>query len=147
MYSSTTELEIILEKLRNQGMRITAPRRAIIDYLIESKTHPTIEEIYNDLKDDHPGMSLATVYNNVNFLVDQGLVYEMKFGQNHSRYDYLGDRHFHVMCEECGKIMDFESSDLSNINASCEEQTGFLLKQTKLEMYGICPECQRKMKH
>ena len=140
--SKHDSLEHILSELRLKGMRITEPRKAILKYLIQSEKHPSAEEIYNALKDELDGVSLATVYNNLNFFVDEGIVYEMKFSHVSSRYDFMGHSHYHIICKICGKIADFHDSSLEEVYQSAIEQTGYEVHNSKLELYGLCPECQ-----
>lgn len=145
MFHSDITLEEIVDHFRNKGVRITESRVAIIEYLINSRCHPTVEEIYQDLLEVHPGMSLATVYNNVHFLVDEGLIYEIKLSPKTSRYDYLGDRHSHIVCQQCGRIADFTTHHISHINEDAEDQTGFLVEETQIELAGLCPQCQAEL--
>lgn len=136
-------VEHVLLHLKQKNIRITAPRKAIITYLVNSTQHPTVEQIYTDLLPQFPGMSLATVYNNVNVLVEEGFLHEMKFSGPTSHYDFLGHTHPHIICEKCGKIADF-IQDMPAIHQPAFEQTGYLIHQIHLELYGICPECQEK---
>ncbi|MDE7499094.1 peroxide-responsive transcriptional repressor PerR, partial [Streptococcus agalactiae] len=70
--------ENVLEHLREKRIRITETRKAIISYMVNSREHPSAEKIYNDLLPEYPNMSLATVYNNLKVLVDEGFVTELK---------------------------------------------------------------------
>lgn len=134
----------VIQELKSKQVRITEPRKAIINYLVASKKHPTVEEIYDDLLPYHPGMSLATVYNNLNTLVQYGYVHEMKFAGITSRYDFIIDRHFHVYCEKCGKVADVPGTDLTPIIQTAIDHTGYEINRWTLELFGICPECQKK---
>lgn len=136
-------VERIVNELKAKHVRITEPRRAILRYMIESHTHPTVEEIYEDLLPQYPGMSLATVYNNLNILVEHGYVYEMKFSDIKSRYDFMGNQHFHIICENCGKIADFPARDVQPIEQDAAETTGYSVRSIGLEVFGICPDCQK----
>lgn len=132
--------------LKERQIRMTPQRRAILAYMMNSHHHPTVEEIYQDLLPDWPSLSLATVYNNLHVLVDEGIIIEMKFSDVTSRYDFMGHRHHHICCEHCNKICDFHFDDLPDISHPVHEQTGFLVTETRLEVYGICPNCQAKLK-
>lgn len=135
-------LEEVLQQLKERYIRITPQRRAILDYLIRSHDHPSVEQIYQDLLPEHPSMSLATVYNNLKVLVEEGFVHEMKFSGVTSRYDFMGHRHYHVICDKCGKIADFTHTDLSFIYSPAQSQTGYHIRAAHLEAYGLCPSCQ-----
>lgn len=141
--SNHDSLDHILSELRQKGMRITEPRKAILNFLIHSEIHPSAEEIYNGIKDELDGMSLATVYNNLNFFVEEGIVFEMKFSNVSSRYDFMGHSHYHIICKNCGKISDFHDASLDEVYQSAVNQTGYVVHHSKLELYGLCPECQK----
>ena len=74
--------ENVIEHLRGKHIRITETRKAIIAYLINSTEHPSADKIYKDLLPEHPSLSLATVYNNIKVLVDEGFVTELKVTNN-----------------------------------------------------------------
>lgn len=134
----------VIETLRLQGFRITQPRRIIIEYLMENGDHPTVEEIYSQISSRYPNISLATIYNNINFLVEIGLVYEIKSSGKVSRYDFIKQRHSHIICESCGKVADFISPGVRSIQQDAIKQSGYLIEDSQLELIGLCPECQLK---
>lgn len=136
-----------LMTLKENGIRITPQRRAVLEYMIRSTSHPTVEQIYKDLLSEYPGMSLATVYNNLDVLCNYGLVYEMKFTGITSRYDYMGEKHYHILCVECNKIADFNFTDLSDLRKAVKDQTGYDIFHLKLEGYGRCPNCREKVRN
>lgn len=135
-------LQAVIEQLKHNHMRITPQRKAILLYLIQSRHHPTVEEIYHDLLPEHPSMSLATIYNNLKVLIENGLIYEMKFSGVTSRFDFIGHKHYHIICDLCGRIADVQSINLSFIQQPVLEQTGYTVHHNHLEIHGICPECQ-----
>ncbi len=143
-YNLEEELSDAIELLRDKSIRITPQRRAILSFLIETDSHPTVDEIYQNLsQDEELGISLATVYNNLNVLVDVGLVNQMKFSDVTSRYDYRGHSHRHIICTNCGKIGDFHYDELSRLEEAAQKQTGYQVQFNKLDVYGLCPECQK----
>ncbi|AXY25105.1 transcriptional repressor [Suicoccus acidiformans] len=132
--------------LKDKNIRITPQRRIILKYMIEAKHHPTVEEIFDDVTEEYPGMSLATVYNNLRTLMDVGLVKEMKFSDVTSHFDFVYHDHHHIICEQCGKIADFNVDPhyLNAISQSAKEQTNYTVRKVSLELYGLCPECQQE---
>lgn len=138
-------LEDAVKLLRENGIRITPQREAIIKYLIHLDGHPTVEEIYQGVSKELGGMSLATVYNNLKVLVDAGLVDEMKFNGITSRYDYNHHLHYHAVCVECGEIYDFNYDDVSPIMEAAAQQTGFDVYHLRIEAHGLCPHCKGKI--
>lgn len=133
----------VLTHLKGKQIRITESRKAIVRYMIEADHHPSAEQIYRDLLPAFPSMSLATVYNNLRVLVDEGFVTELKVSNDNTTYfDFMGHDHLNVVCEKCGKIADFMDVDLSIFKKEAEEQTGYRLTKEQFMIYGICPSCQ-----
>ena len=135
-------VEEVLQSLRAKGIRITDTRRAVLSYLVASHEHPSAEKIYRDLLPQFPSMSLATVYNNIKVLIDEGVVSEIKVRNDTTTYfDFMGHEHLNIVCEKCGRIADFDDVDIPDIKREAEEQTGYSITKTKVLMYGICSDC------
>ncbi|WP_442603256.1 peroxide-responsive transcriptional repressor PerR [Paenibacillus sp. KN14-4R] len=130
-----------LSKLKNNGVRMTPQRHAILSFLLQSMNHPTADDIYKALEKKFPNMSVATVYNNLKVFIEAGLVRELTYGDNSSRFDADMSEHYHAMCVQCGKIVDFEHPPLYNVEQAATEQTSFHVEGHRLEVYGTCSEC------
>ncbi|HZG86521.1 peroxide-responsive transcriptional repressor PerR [Paenibacillus sp.] len=141
------ELDMALEKLKSTGVRMTPQRYAILSFLLQSMTHPTADEIYRALADRFPSMSVATVYNNLKVFIEAGLVRELTYGDDSSRFDADMSDHYHCICERCGKIADFEYPPLTDIEVAAAKHTGFHVQGHRMEVYGICPECAKAAAH
>lgn len=142
-----TVLKEAIATLKSSGVRITPQRHAILEYLIESMSHPTADEIFKALEDNFPNMSVATVYNNLRVFKEAGLVKELTYGDASSRFDWVTTDHYHAICEECGKIVDFYYPILNEVESVAQHVTGFKVNSHRMEVYGICPECQQNKKH
>jgi Fur family peroxide stress response transcriptional regulator len=138
------EIKEAVERLKSSGVRITPQRYAVLEYLIEAEIHPTADDIYKALEGKFPNMSVATVYNNLRVFKDIGLVKELTYGDASSRFDYNTTKHYHVICESCGKIVDFHYPSLDEVEALAETVTGFEVSHHRLEIYGTCPDCKEK---
>ncbi|GKV65092.1 MULTISPECIES: peroxide-responsive transcriptional repressor PerR [Sporosarcina] len=134
-------LKDALVTLKESGVRITPQRHAILEYLITSHTHPTADEIYKALEADFPNMSVATVYNNLRVFQNSGLVKELTYGDASSRFDFVTHDHYHIICDDCGKIVDFHHPGLEEVERLAAHVTGFKVNSHRLEVYGTCPEC------
>lgn len=143
---SQTHLKDALDSLKTTGVRITPQRHAILEYLIDSKTHPTADDIYKALADKFPNMSVATVYNNLRVFREVGLVKELTYGDAASRFDFITGDHYHMICESCDKIVDFHYPGLNEVEQLASHVTGFEVNAHRLEVYGTCPECMAKSK-
>ena len=139
-------LETAIDTLKKSGVRITPQRHAVLEYLLTAKIHPTADEIYRALENKFPNMSVATVYNNLRILKELGLVRELTYGDDSSRFDSNTDEHYHIICDECGKIVDFHYPTLDEIESLAEKVSGFEISHHRMELYGKCHECAQKEK-
>jgi Fur family peroxide stress response transcriptional regulator len=140
-------LQEALDSLRSTKVRMTPQRHAILEYLYTNLSHPTADEIYKALEGKFPNMSVATVYNNLRVFKDVGLVKELTYGDSSSRFDSITTEHYHVICENCAKIVDFYYPGLDEVETLAEHVTGFKVLSHRMEIYGNCPDCSKKVKH
>lgn len=141
---SDVQLQEALDTLKSTGVRITPQRHAILEYMIHSATHPTADEIYRALEKTFPNMSVATVYNNLRVFRKSGLVKELTYGDSSSRFDFVTHDHYHMICSDCGKIVDFHYPGLDEVEQLASHVTGFQVEGHRLEIYGLCEECTDK---
>lgn len=132
-----------IQRLKHNNVRITPQRYAILEFLIDHDTHPTADDIYRALADQFPSMSVATVYNNLRLFTKLNLVKEMKYGDSSSRFDFASTEHYHAICSECGKIEDIYYPGLDDVEVVTSNLTGFEVSAHRLEIYGLCPNCQK----
>lgn len=131
------------EKLREVGVRITAQRQAILEYLYQSNSHPTAEEIFKAIskQDSNFGsLSPATIYNNLKVLKKYNLVKEIYSQNGIARYDGNMDLHHHLLCNCCGKITDFYDTIFLPVTKLSHE-TGFGVVEPYVELRGVCGGC------
>ncbi len=136
-------LQQMLEKLKASDCRITPQRYAVLNILAQSAEHPSAESIHDELTHNYPTMSLATVYKTINLLKREGEILELEFSDLGNRYD--GKKpypHPHVICTDCGKIIDPSQLNLEEITNKMMQETGFKILTHRLDFYGICPDCQ-----
>ena len=140
---SEIRLRQMIDRLKESSCRITPQRYGVLKVLASSHEHPSAESIHADLINHYPTMSLATVYKTINLLKREGEILELEFSDLGNRYD--GNKpypHPHVICTECGKIIDPSHLNLDEITSKMMEQTGFKIVTHRLDFYGICPDCQ-----
>ena len=138
------ELEEAVQQLRDNGVRFTPQRQAVLAYLIETDTHPSADDIYKALSPNFPGMSVATVYNNLKVFIESGLVKELTYGDGASRFDFDTHNHYHIICTSCGKIQDFQYPRLDEVENIAAHITAYDVTHHRMEIYGVCPACQQK---
>ncbi|WP_080849183.1 Fur family transcriptional regulator [Cytobacillus gottheilii] len=123
--------------LKEKGLRITPQRIQILSAMMETDGHPTAEDIQSKI----PIISLATIYNNLKLFVKLGIVEELPYGNGVSRFELYKAPHYHVICENCGKIADLNFPDLKVVEAFASSVTGFKIHTHKMEVYGQCTKC------
>src|SRR5918992_5848741 len=95
--------------------KLTRQRQAILRAIRDSGDHPTANEIFQAARELLPTISYATVYNSLRYLKEAGLVREISFGDSASRYDRETHRHDHAICNDCGKLVDFDLPDTAKL--------------------------------
>ncbi|WP_158738400.1 peroxide-responsive transcriptional repressor PerR [Alteribacillus sp. YIM 98480] len=141
------QLQEAVDALKKTKVRMTPQRHAILEFLFDSMSHPTADEIYKALEGKFPNMSVATVYNNLRVFKEVGIVKELTYGDSSSRFDCVTTDHYHVICSDCGKIVDFHYPGLDEVETLAEHVTGFQVNNHRMEVYGRCPECKNISKH
>ena len=134
--------EIIIQKLRDNGQKITPQRLAIVKILAKSTGHPSVEDIHDEIKKDFPTMSLATVYRNIVLIKSLGEVLELGFPDGRNRYD--GNKpypHPHVICIKCKKVVDSNLGSLDDLKDEVAVETHFKILNHRLDFFGICSNC------
>lgn len=137
--------ERLLDALQAGGLRLTAQRRVICRYLASTETHPTAQEIYEELKPTFPSLSLATVYNTLEALVELGAVHALgDAGDNATHYDADIEPHLNLACVRCHRIIDLPLAQLSALEEEARRRTGYRMLGARIMYYGLCPDCQRE---
>ena len=125
--------------------RFSKNREAIISCLKGTKTHPTAEWVYAQLKPEYPSLSLATVYRNLTQLKDDGAIQSIGTVLGKERFDGDTSPHTHVVCTRCGRVVDlFDVPVPSDLSESVKEKTCFDIFGADLKFYGECSECKGK---
>jgi Fe2+ or Zn2+ uptake regulation protein len=132
--------------LRKVGLRLTGPRRVVLEVVRGTESHPTAEAVHRMVRRRLPRVSLGTVYRNLRLLVAQGLVKELP--GPHARFDGNLTEHHHFTCLGCGRISDVQGPTTEpHSRALCGRvaaQSGFRVTHHRIEFYGRCPDCQRR---
>jgi len=140
-----TRFEHLIAKLKERNYRLTPQRVELIRLIVVSEGHPSASQLYAQIKDQFPTLSLATVYKTLDLLKELDEVLEIGL-RDDSHYD--GNKpypHPHLICIKCQKIMDGElDSAVKNIVQEVEQNFGFQILKHQLDFYGICPDCQNK---
>ncbi|KRM90193.1 Fur family transcriptional regulator [Liquorilactobacillus cacaonum] len=139
-------LLVAANKLRSNKIKNTPQRQVILSYLMTSHAHPSIEMIFKYVRTNGFSVSLATVYNTLQLFVDHNLIIEIAADSGgHMRYDYFETPHYHVICVNCNKIVDVFDDTYKENEKLATKKTGYRILNSQYEVYGICPDCQKKI--
>jgi Fur family peroxide stress response transcriptional regulator len=138
-------VEEMLSKLKSRDFRITPQRLAVLKILAASESHPSVDDIYKEVKALFPTTSLATVYKTISLLKELNEVLELGFPDGSNRYDgYNPVPHPHAICMTCKKIMDPELMNIDELSVEMSRKTGYKIFHHRLDFFGLCPDCQQK---
>lgn len=136
----------IARRLRARGLRITAQRVAILQTLEGSAGHPTVEEIYRDVRRRFPMISLNTVYKTLNALRERGESIAVESGEDGAlRFESNPAPHHHLVCLRCRRIQDMTDPALDALRASSRRLGGFTVVGHRVEFFGYCPTCRARI--
>lgn len=120
---------------------LTKQRQAVLNVIRVSDRHLTANEVFEDARRLLPGISFATVYNSLRFLKNEGLIGEVRFGNDATRYDRKLDRHDHAICDDCGKLVDLELDIPADLMNEATKRSKFAAGSIELTLHGKCPDC------
>ncbi len=134
MTMTAKELE---NKCIEAGLKMTAPRRAVLNVLAHAEDHPSVEDVYDRAKKEDPSISIATVYRTLGLLDELGLVYRHEFtDSDHARYELNDTHHHHLIDLDTGKVLEFENPQIEKMKQKIAEDMGYELVECRLELYG-----------
>ena len=133
-----------MSKKEQTTFRKSKQRKRILELLRSTGSHPTADWIYDQLKKEFPQLSFGTIYRNLSILIEQGLVKKIHFGSTFDRFEANVQPHYHLVCESCGKIMDFNLPIYNDLNTQAKQQTSFSISYHKLDFFGTCEDCKEK---
>ncbi len=135
--------EAIASRLDGDG-RMTRQRVAILDELRQTTSHPSAREVFRRVSRRLPRISFGTVYRNLKFMSEKGLIQQVICDQQSCRFDGNPSPHYHIVCRKCGRVDDISCKVLQQMDRKTESVTGYVVDGHTMEFYGTCPECQRK---
>jgi len=138
------EIDVLEEYISVNNLKITKQRRTVLKIFLESKNHVSVEELYNTVLKTEPKIGLATVYRTLALLTKSGLALEMDFGDGQKRYEssYRSLHHDHMVCTECGKILEFNHPLIEKYQEEVAKQKNFKITSHKLDLFGLCKNCK-----
>ncbi len=137
------EREIFEDYIRRRGGRVTRERLRLFDEIFTQHGHIDADRLYRSLREQGRKISRATVYRNLELLVECGLVRRQLLGQNRYLYEHVhpGQAHDHLVCRECGRVVEFISPAISALQREIARAHGFDPAEHTLQISGICTDC------
>jgi Fur family ferric uptake transcriptional regulator len=142
------EQEVFLKHIQRKGLKRTSQRDLILDVFLRTEAHLSNEDLYQLVKKEDPTVGQTTVYRTLKLLTEAGLAREVRFGDGRAHYEhnYKHQHHDHMICSECGKIIEFFSAELEAIQDAMAAKHRFEVTQHLLRIIGICADCRRARK-
>jgi Fur family ferric uptake transcriptional regulator len=144
----TEEQEVFLNHIQKKGLKRTSQRDLILDVFLRTERHLSNEDLYRLVQEEDASVGQTTVYRTLKLLTEAGLAREVRFGDGRTHYEhnYKHEHHDHMICSECGKIIEFYSAELEALQDAMAAKHRFEISQHLLRIIGICAECRRARK-
>ena len=137
--------EVLARYMGQHGLKTTRQRSLIIDTFFQVGGHLSVEELWSRVRQRDRKVSVATVYRTMKLLNDCGLAHARNFGDGQTRYEGVGHHHDHLICTQCGTIVEFENDRIEALQDRVARQHGFKVNSHKMELYGLCATCQASL--
>ena len=141
---SEARIERLRPLLRRAGLALTAQRRAILHAVLDHDEHPTADRVYALLRQRRVRASRATVFRTLESLARLGVVTKASHPGVAVRYDGRGERHHHLVCVRCDRIVDFADEALDAVSVPDTRRLGFRVLDLQVELRGICRLCREQ---
>jgi Fur family ferric uptake transcriptional regulator len=140
--------ELLNQFLSSKGLKSTRQRALIVEAFFGRPGHVSVDELVAEVRTRDPRVSTATVYRTLKLLTESGLVHARHFGGGQTRYESAAGRHHHdhLICTQCGTIVEFENDRIEALQHAVAKAHGFTVIDHKMELYGLCRSCQQKAK-
>jgi len=139
---------IFKQYLKEKGMLVSRQREQILAAFIKTKSHPTVDDLYNTIKKKDSKIGLATVHRTMRAICDSGLAGEVDFGDGVRRFEHKHghQQHYHLICIKCGRIIEAVSPEIKRLQKKLARQHNFSPTKNTMKIFGICSKCQRSKK-
>ncbi len=139
------EKQVFSEHIQKSGLRHTAQRDLILETFLRTEEHLSSEDLYWLIQREDPTVGHTTVYRTLKLLTEAGLAREVRFGDGKTYYEhhYNHEHHDHMICTECGKVIEFFSPEIEALQETIAAAHGFKLTHHSMRILGLCEECRK----
>ena len=132
--------------ISGEGLNATKQRREILNIFLNSQGHKNLSQIYAQVIKANPKIGYTTVYRTLKLLTRSGLAVQRKFADGETRYEPASGKghHDHLICLECGKIIEFENEDMETLQNGIAQRYRFKISHHRMELYGRCADCSQE---
>lgn len=137
---------LVFEKyLVLKDLKLTKPRKIILDTVFATHEHFNVDGLYDQIRKKHKDVSRATIYRTIPLLVEASLIKQSLrcLAKDHYEHTYGHDRHLHLICEKCGKIIEVESKEAESILNKLAKIYNFDIKEFNVGAKGLCKKCRK----
>ncbi len=140
------EKQVFSEHIQKAGLRNTAQRELILDIFLRTEEHLSSEDLYWLVQKEDSSVGHTTVYRTLKLLTEAGLAREVRFGDGKTYYEhhFEHDHHDHMICTECGKVIEFFSAEIEALQDEMADKFGFKPTHHSLRILGLCEDCQKR---
>lgn len=134
----------VLKKIKQQGNRLTKPRKLIIEIFTKVRYPLTAQEIQTFLKKESINIDFTSIYRTISLLISVGLIDEINWGDGKKRYEIIRRKkhHHHLVCDNCGAVENIVFKDEQWLIDKIKRKTKFQIKRHSLEFFGLCQNCR-----
>lgn len=125
-------------------MNYSKQRELVLQTVLENPVHPTANAVYRLVRRQNPKISLGTVYRNLNFLSEMGMLKKIPMPVGSDRFDGRLDEHYHMTCTRCGRVFDLECEALQELDRRIMALQGFEVQDRHLLLTGLCQDCRKE---
>ena len=131
----------LLKELRSEGFRITPQRVAIIDYILDTKSRPTAEDIHQSIQKSYPMTSLSTVYKTIELLKTKNVIRGTGISEK-TRFETVLPQSINLICTNCGRIETLKDSMVKDLESKVKRKSRFEIHSQRIEFTGLCNQCK-----
>ena len=140
-----SDLQDLMDRVRQRGLRLTQQRRAVLQALYELDGHASAETVHRRIKEQRRTVDLSTIYRTMERFRDAGILSQTDLGQGCALFEIMRDHpHHHLICQACGRVVDLDHGYLDPLARAIRRDLKFEPILVHMAIFGLCPECQRE---